>query len=328
MTANNTSRLPYDSCLIPNLSVEVQHQVLDFTNYVLRPFGVLLAVISLVCNSLVVFAVTRTKPLQKPSMMMLCSLSISDVLYSPYSLYKSIRELSHEYMCFSGFSKELISVGILCKLATLGSLAIVSRDRFLAVRKPFIYRHHMTKSRAIKMICVIWLISLILSFLVYLSGKMGGGTYLTLSNVASSLNYLMCFVVIIVCHVGVFCKRHSPAQLHHIQAILDREKRLANTVGLIFLVLLLTFLPALLCPLVLAVTGVGHIYAFTPFMEVLFHLNGFLHPILNFGRSKEMRNAVGNFCRQQVQPSSVVDILQINNNNSSTNNNNNNNNNN
>ena len=34
----------------------------------------------------------------------------------------------------------------LCTGTTLGSLAVISRDRYLAVTKPFWYRNHVTKS--------------------------------------------------------------------------------------------------------------------------------------------------------------------------------------
>ena len=32
MNSNNFSRLPYEACLIPNLSEEIQHQVRDISN--------------------------------------------------------------------------------------------------------------------------------------------------------------------------------------------------------------------------------------------------------------------------------------------------------
>ena len=51
----------------------------------------------------------------------------------------------------------------LCSLSTLGTLAVISRDRYLAVTKPWWYRNHVTKSRAIKMSCMPWIISVVIT---------------------------------------------------------------------------------------------------------------------------------------------------------------------
>ena len=96
--ANNSTQFPYRACLIQNLPVETQNQLRDFTNYGVRPLGMLLAIMGFVCNALVVFTVTRTKSLQHPSLLMLCSLSVTDLIYSSYSLYRDVDVLAHEHM--------------------------------------------------------------------------------------------------------------------------------------------------------------------------------------------------------------------------------------
>ena len=310
MTAENSSHFPYQACLIPNLPGEIQHQVRDITDHVVRPLGMFLAVMSFICNSLVLITVTRTKSLQKAAFLILCSLSITDLIFS---LIRDIETLAHEHMCLNQFSPERRSVAALalCNLATLGNLAVISRDRYLAVRKPMWYRSHVTKSRAIKTTCVPWLISLVIAFVVYLSRKLEGG-YKVLGQIISLSSVLFCFFVIIFCYVSIYCKPTLPQQFLHIRAILEREKRMANTVGLILLVLLLTFLPALLFPLVLYVKGVKYFQPYVPFYSFLLLLNGILNPLLNFGRNKDMRKALRNLfkCSQQVQPSASTSASQ------------------
>ena len=79
MITNNFSRLPYEECLIPNLPNEIQHRMRDIGNYVARPLNMSLAVISCIFNALVFITVARSKSLQRPSLLMLCSLTITDL---------------------------------------------------------------------------------------------------------------------------------------------------------------------------------------------------------------------------------------------------------
>ena len=165
MTANNSEQQLYHTCLIPYFPEEVQHQVRDFSNYIVRPLGIILAVMSFACNSLVIFTVTRTRSLQKPSALMKSSLAVTDLIYSPYSLLKNVTEMfANEFMCPVEMDPGITEYGfgIVCNIATLGTLAIISRDRHLAVREPHLYQIYMTKSRAIKMICAPWLLSIIM----------------------------------------------------------------------------------------------------------------------------------------------------------------------
>ena len=98
MITNNFSRLPYEECLIPNLPNEIQHRVQDIGNYVARPLNMSLAIMSCIFNALVFVTVARTKSLQRPSLLMLCSLAITDLLYALFSLYVSIKTVLREHM--------------------------------------------------------------------------------------------------------------------------------------------------------------------------------------------------------------------------------------
>lgn len=48
MAAQNSSQSPYEACLIANLPSDVQHQILNTGNYVIRPLGFILAFLSFV----------------------------------------------------------------------------------------------------------------------------------------------------------------------------------------------------------------------------------------------------------------------------------------
>ena len=298
----NTS-IPYEACLMPNLPENLQQQMRDLTNYFVRPLGMLLAVMSFVCNSLVIITVARKKSLQQPSLLMLCSLAITDLLYSPYSLFRDIKALTHVHMCPSEFSSEVHLMSVLCLLATLANVALISRDRYLAIRKPWWYRHHVNKSRAMKMICAAWFISIIITLLSFLKSRFQVA-FIPSGSVMSLVLYFMCFFVIGFSYLGILLKKNQPRDALQVNSVLQREKRLANTVGLILLVMFLTFLPALVLPLALHLAGRRYVVAFSPFYTFLLQLNGFLNPLVNFGRSKDMRRGLRELfkCPREVQP--------------------------
>ena len=300
MIANTT--FPYEECLVPSLPEKQQQQMRDFTNYFVRPLGMLIALMSFVSNSLVIITVARKKCLQQPSMLMLSSLAVTDLIYSLQSLSRDIQTLTHDHMCLN--SAEVPVISLLCILATLANVALISRDRYLAIRKPWWYRHHVTKSRAMRMICVAWFITIMITLLIYLRSKFQI-ELIPSGIIISFVFYFVCFFVIGLSYLGIVLKKNQPGDAWQVNGVLEREKRLANTVGLILLVLFATFLPGLLSPLALHLVGVRYVSVFGPFYTFLLLLNGALNPLVNFGRSREMRRGLSELvkCSREVQPS-------------------------
>ena len=83
------------------------------------------------------------------------------------------------------------------------------------------------------------------------------------------------------------------------RTVLRREKKIANTVGLILLVLCLTVLPAMTIPFVFFNFGFRpeDTTPLRPFYYIFATLNGLLNPILNYGRNKDVRRAVRSLIR-------------------------------
>ena len=304
MVADNSSQLPFNRCLIPDLPEEIQQQMRSIGNYVFNTLGIVAAIISFLCNSLVIATVAQTKTLQRPSLIMLCSLAGTDVMYSPFSVYRYIEMLTHEQMC-PNIQPFVSSMSTLCTLATLGNLAVISRDRYVAVRRPLWYRTHVATSRAIKAICLPWLISAIIASVVYLSLKWRG-IFLPLAQISCLLFYAINACVIVFYYLSIYFRKTTPLAGYQIRAAVEREKQITNTVAWILVILVLTFLPAVLFPIVMFTKGVKNVQPFRPFYLFFFQLNGLLNPLLNFGRCKEIRKAlIALFKRSpQVQPSS------------------------
>ena len=326
MIGNNFSRLPYEACLIPNLPEEIQHRVRDMTTYFVQPLYMLLALVAFVCNSLICITVARTKSLKRPSLLLLSSLSVTDLIFALFSLYMGIKILLREHMCLATMESEERAIVVLCSLATLGTLAVISRDRYLAVKKPWWYRNHVSTSRAIQMSCIPWLISVIMTFIhiVYFVYKIDGG-YKHFVTAITFMYYCICVIIIIFSHLGTYFKKPPVVGIRELQAVMKREKKSAATIRLILLVLLLTFFPALLFPIVLGLKGRENLGPYRAFMFFLFIVDTVANPLLNFGRNRDMRRAIRGLlsCSQHVKQRQHRQNNKINSNNNSSSNNNN-----
>ena len=301
-TADNSSQPPYQRCLITVLPKELQLPARDFANHVVIPINVVLITMATLCNGFVVITVARTKSLQRPSLLMLCSLALTDLLYSFYFLLRCLAFLADEFFCPKLPSVETSTFSALCLIATLGTLAVISQDRYLALNKPYWYRNHVTTSRAFYLICGTWLASATISILIYFSRKFV--LPIAIAQIFFLLFCVVCVLMIIFSYLGVFCKRKAPGNVILIPAILKREKQMANTVAVILFLFLVTFIPGTLLALVHAFAQNVNVQATFPFSGFFLLLNSLLNPLMNFGRSKEMRRALRNLLRrhQEVQP--------------------------
>ena len=299
--------VPYQRCLIPDIPRDAQETVRNVINYGVIPMDILLASLSIMFNLLVLTAVLRKKSLRHPSLLLLCSLSITDLLWAMFSIFKDTVRLTQDYFCpcevivqsGKGFAG-------LCFISTIGNLAIISKDRHLAVAKPLWYCSHVTRSRVVKQAIAIWLFS------VMMLGLIQASVYFPVvslpAQIIASLFCVFCFIVMIYSYFRIFiASRRHRQTMHHLHqsqmlATLRREKRLANTVGLIVIVLCLTTLPAIITPLVLANLGLASGSRFIPFRplySVFMTLSGLLNPLLNFGRNEDVRRAVRGLIRRR-----------------------------
>ena len=197
-------------------------------------------------------------------------------------------------MCLGDLGLIDTAIFILCMLATLGTLAVISRDRYLAVTKPWWYRYHVNTSRAIKMSSIPWIISVVITLTVCYVPYKFEGEFKHVVHTISLVYYFFGFVIIIFSHLGIYFKKTPVVGIREMQAVRKREKKSAATIIIrfILLVLLLTFLPALLWQIVLKLKGIESLEPYLPFTYLLFTLNAFVNPLLNFGRNKDMRRAL------------------------------------
>ena len=298
--------LPNQQCLFTSLPEHTQHTLNDVTNLVVFPLDTLLSMLSVMCNAVILVAILRRRSIQRPSLLLLCSLSVTDVIWAITSAIHNINYFILKNFCPEQFSEEELFAFVLCFFSTLGSLAMISCDRLLAVNNPWWYRSHATRSYAVKQITLVWVIALTYS------GIAAGHRYNDSRLLWSLQKYLgivlsVSFALTIVgCYIGVLiANRRHRGSIHlyggPMRTVLRREKKIANTVGLILLALCFTVLPAMIAPFVLFNFGFkpADMTSLMPFNHILVTLNGLLNPLLNYGRNDDVRRVVHSLIRCQ-----------------------------
>ena len=298
--------LPNQQCLLASLPEHVQHTLSDVTNLVVLPLDTLLALLSVTCNTVILVAILRTRSIQRPSLLLLCSLSTTDVIWAIFSAIHNTKFFIFKNLCPKHLSVEGVFGVVLCVFSTLGSLAMISCDRLLAVNNPWWYRSHATRSHAVKQITLVWVIALTFSGIG--AGQLYNGSRLlwsiflypgSLFSVGYALTIIGCYIAVLI----VNCRHGASMHLYGgpMRAVLRREKQIANTVGLILLVLCLTLLPAMTGPFVFFIFGFRpkDTTPLRPFYYIFATLNGLLNPLLNYGRNEDVRRAVRSLIRCQ-----------------------------
>ena len=319
-TSDLTGTLPYQRCLIPGLPEDTQQAIYNATNFIFVPIAMLLAFLSLTSNSVVMTALIRVKSLRHPSLLLLGSLSITDILFAVYVFFKSFARYKYEAFCPKEMGDLERGIVILCNLSTMGNLALISKDRYLAVSQPWLYRTQVKRSRVLKQSSAIWFYSFFMSGMSFASSYFTFIHFPVLSSV--SLSYIISVVIIFASYVGIFIanKRHRRTIQQHrgqLSAVLEQEKKLANIVGLIVIALFFTVLPGLTLRVLKLLGFLPTVtIPFGPFLSFSGTLNGVLNPLLNYGRNDGVRRAVrgliGCSCiaTDKVQPSTNNDSNQ------------------
>ena len=89
-------------------------------------------------------------------------------------------------------------------------------------------------------------------------------------------------------------RRHSRnlrKPVGHKHAAAEKEKKVTQIVSVILLCFLVSFLPALISPVIIVALGLP-LNPFRPLNFLLLTFNGLLNPLLNYGRNREIRKGM------------------------------------
>ena len=128
-------------------------------------FVTLLMIIIIVGNGLVVLAIAIDRNLKAVQNWFIASLAISDLLVGllimPFSLANEVMG----YWYFGNILCELwLATDVLLCTASIMNLCLISLDRFWSITRAISYVKQRTKKRAILMIALVWILSMIICF--------------------------------------------------------------------------------------------------------------------------------------------------------------------
>ena len=159
-------------CFFKGFSETLQLNYFYYSNFALTPVTILLASWCFLSNGFVLLMFIRGKLQLRAGFYCLCSLTTTDVLWSglviPLYVSFRIKELLIGRACAnkSDWDNPIMVVSFfLCLFSTVGTLGVMSVDRYLAVSKPMWYKVVIKNRHIITACCGVWLITLVMVIL-------------------------------------------------------------------------------------------------------------------------------------------------------------------
>ena len=274
-------------------------------NCVLNSF---LSYTAIMLNIVTIHAIRKTPSLPKTLKTLLLSLAVSDVgvglLVQP--LYSSVLvKWLQQNNPGCNTAKAFYVVAHLFFNSSFSNVVAVSVDRFLAIHLHLRYHEHVTHKRVVSLVISIWLLSLLISLTpLWLPSQIFNPIIVTLAFVG------LVFIAMVYIRIYLTVRRHN-GQIHTLQvqhgtktgekaqfAILVKS---AFGTFYVYLLLLICYLPHLICMAVIEVNGtrIALKKLFLLSMTLVF-LNSVLNPVIYCWKMRPIRRIITDIGRNVI----------------------------
>ena len=179
--------------------------------------------------------------------------------------------------------------------ASLFHVALISGERYLAMKHPFAYSTIVTEVRLLLASAVVWLLSVTLQILLFVDKTV----LVRLNNAFVGLS----LAFIIFCHVAVYCESRRHEQQLAAQQVsrearehVQKNKKVFKLTSVILVAVVVCYIPMVIFTIVVSKYGsemsLEKVYIFFASITSIVLLNSFINPIIYSIRLRQFRVAL------------------------------------
>ena len=254
--------------------------------------------ITIIGNTLVLAAISGTPSLRSPSIILLCSLSFSDLLVG---LVVQPLYIAHEISRSIPLQQSMETVAFSACGVSLSTITAISVDRYLALHYHMRYPHIMTTIRARNISGILWFICVLLSFSTFWKRSVFHFTIVS--------TIIVCITLCTVYYIRIYrIVRQHQLQIHAQQQAVEasnsgnelnvvRSSKSAKNTFIYYTVMLLCYTPLFISMSISAISRQHWKDEFS-LAETIAFMNSSINPFLYCWRLRELRTAVANTAKR------------------------------
>ena len=258
-----------------------------------------LMITSIIGNTLVLVAILRTPSLRLPSLILLCSLAVSDVLVGILVQPLYIATEISKVRIYSTLRMSEIIQFLLCGVS-LCTITSISLDRFAALHYHLRYAAIVTVRRVAYMLITMWIAVLTLSGFYFLNKIIffaGTCVAICVCLLISSFSYIRIFRIVQQHQLRIHFQRQAIQRSDENKFNIIRLKSSAINSFIFYVFIILYYLPMLIS-LSLYTISRDDWTTLWNFADTVVFMNSSINPFLYCWRLRELRAAVLKAARQ------------------------------